>query len=181
MIVAMGASLLLGGGGYLDVKTNSTGSARRLPARLQVEAVHTARDQVVQPCGPRDVIDLTVLDGSRAQVLCANGDVRATTDGGQRWPKSYAVKNALALTVAEGGSGVIVKADPSCRGVVAVPIVSGQPAKEGQCVVAPAIDGRISVSNAGNAWWLLVGSQVFTAEEPIGPWTRTEQDPAPEG
>ena len=143
------------------------------------QSVHTAGDQVVKPCGLRDVIDLTVLDGSRAQVLCANGDVRSTTDGGQRWPKAYGVKRALALTVAEGGTGVIVKADPSCRGVVAVPIVSGQPAKEGQCVVAPAINGRISVSNAGNAWWLLVGSQVFTTDSPIGTWTSTEQ--APEG
>ena len=145
------------------------------------QAVHTARNDVVRPCGPRNVIDLTVLDGSRAQVLCANGDVRATTDGGRNWRKSYAAKNALALTVAEGGSGVIVKPASSCRGVVAVPIVSGRPAKEGECVVAPTVDGQISVSNAGNAWWLLVGSQLFTAEEPGGPWTRTKQDPGPEG
>ena len=145
------------------------------------QAVHTARNDVVRPCGPRNVIDLTVLDGSRAQVLCANGDVRATTDGGRNWRKSYTAKNALALTVAEGGSGVIVKPASSCRGVVAVPIVSGRPAKEGECVVAPTVDGQISVSNAGNAWWLLVGSELFTAEEPGGPWTRTKQDPGPEG
>ena len=145
------------------------------------QAVHTARDEAVRPCGPRNVIDLTVLDGSRAHVLCANGDVRATTDGGRNWRKSYASKNALALTMAEGGSGVIVKADSSCRGVVAVPIASGKPAELGECVVAPTVDGRISVSTGANAWWLVVGSQVFTAEEPVGPWTRTKQDPAPEG
>ena len=57
----------------------------------------------------------------------------------------------------------------------------------GECVVAPTVDGRISVSNGANAWWLVVGSQVFTAEEPVGPWTRTKQDrprgltPEPEG
>jgi len=147
----------------------------RLPGDAQ--GVHTASDLVVKPCGPRDVIDLTVLDGTRAQVLCANGDVRATTDGGQRWPKAYTVKRALALTVAEGGAGVVVKADPSCRGVVAIAIITGKAAKDGTCVTAPTIDGRISVSNAGNAWWMLVGSQVFTAEEPIGPWTRTVKDP----
>ena len=118
-----------------------------------------------------------MLDGTGAQVLCANGDVRATTDGGQRSPKAYTVKGALVLTTAEGGTGVVVKADPSCRGVVAVPIITGKAAKDGTCVTAPTIDGRISVSNAGNAWWMLVGSQVFTAEEPIGPWTSTVKDP----
>ncbi len=154
---------------------NAAKAWSRLPGDAQ--SVHTASDLVVKPCGLRDVIDLTVLDGTRAQVLCANGDVRATTDGGQRWPKAYNVKRALALTAAEGGTGVVVKADPACRGVVAVPIITGQPAKEGTCVTAPAVDGRISVSNAGNAWWMLVGSRVFTADEPIGPWTSTVKDP----
>ncbi len=137
------------------------------------QVVHTANDVHVRPCGGRDVIDLSVLDGKRASVLCANGDVRGTTDGGQGWPKSFNAKGALALSVAEGGSGVVVRADAGCRGVVAVPISSGQPAKDGQCVLATPIQGRVSVSNATDGWWLLAGGQVFTADEPIGPWNPT--------
>ena len=139
-------------------------------------AVHTPGDETVRPCGPRTVIDLSVLDGSRATVLCVNGDVYATTDGGGGWRKAYTVKSALALTVAEGGRGVVLKADAKCKGVVALPIVSGKPAKKGECVVAPAPNGQISVSNAVNGWWLLVGPKVFTAEEPTGPWSRTGED-----
>ena len=99
-------------------------------------------------------------------MLCANGDVRATTDGGQRWPKAYTVKRALALTVAEGGTGVVVQSRPVLQGGRRGAAHHGQAGQGRQCVTGPTIDGRISVSNAGNEWWLLGGAQVFTAEEP---------------
>ena len=137
------------------------------------QAVHTANDVHVRPCGARDVIDLSVLDGNRATVLCANGDVRGTTDGGQRLAEVVQRQAApWPSRSPRAAAGVSSRADPTCRGVVAVPIASGQPAKDGQCVSGPTIDGRISVSNATDGCWLLVGGQVYTAEEPIGPWTR---------
>ena len=105
------------------------------------QAVHTSGNLVVRPCGARNVIDLSVLDGTRATVLCANGDVRASTDGGQRWPLAFTAKRALALTVAEGGAGMLIQTDPTCAGVLAVPLVSGKPAKGGQCVTGPTTDG----------------------------------------
>ena len=142
------------------------------------QAVHTPRDEVVRPCGARNVVDLSVLDGNRATVLCANGVVRSSADGGQRWPEAFTVKRALAITVAEGGTGVLVQTDPKCKGVVTVPLVSGKPATGGECVTGPTIDGRISVSNAANEYWLLVGARVYTADDPLGPWTRTRQDVA---
>jgi hypothetical protein len=140
------------------------------------QTVHTSRDVMMRPCGSRSVIDLSVIDGNRATVLCGNGDVRASTDGGQRWPLAFTAKRALAITVAEGGTGIVIQTDPTCKGVVAVPIDSGKPTKGGECVSGPAIDGRISVSNAGNEYWLLVGARAYTAEDPLGPWTRTRRD-----
>ena len=44
-------------------------------------------------------------------------------------------------------------------------------------MVAPTVDGRMWISNAANAWWLLVRSLVFMAEEPIGPGTPTSRSP----
>ncbi len=46
---------------------------------------------------------------------------------------------------------MLIQTDPTCKGVVAVPLDSGKPAKGGQCVTGPTIDGRISVSNAAEA------------------------------
>jgi hypothetical protein len=140
------------------------------------QAVHTSGNLVVRPCGARSVIDLSVLDGNRATVLCANGDVRASNDAGQRWPLAFVAKRALAITVAEGGAGMLIQTDPTCKGVLAVPLDSGKPAKGGQCVTGPTTEGRISVSNAQKEYWLLVGERVYTTEDPLGPWTRTRRD-----
>lgn len=150
-------------------------------ARMPNDAfsVHTPSDQVKRPCGPRAVIDLAVLDAKRAEVICDNGDLRATVDGGTRWDKVQNVPDALALTISDGGGGVVVVSDKTCQGVRALPITSGVVAKDGECVNAPTQAGHISVSTAGaNVWWLLVGPQIYTAEDPAGPWNQTVKDAA---
>jgi hypothetical protein len=122
------------------------------------------------------VIDLAPLDAERAQLLCDNGDWLATTNGGARWQKVVRVKGALALTIAEGGRGVLIKADSTCAGVVAVPVSAGKLADEGLCVKATTQAGQISVSNAAATWWLLVKDQVFVAQDPTGPWLQTSRN-----
>lgn len=139
------------------------------------KAVHTATDLTARPCGAKDVIDLAVLDADRATVLCQNGVVRSTTDGGERWDETFTRARSLALTVAEGGTGVLVTADPQCPGVVAVPIAGNEPAAEGVCVPAPAKNGTVSASTAAGGWWLTAGSDVFTADDPEGPWNKTRK------
>jgi hypothetical protein len=136
-------------------------------------AVHTAANQLRRPCGGRKVVDLSVLDKERATVLCENGDVRMTTDGGQNWPRLFGTKNALAVALAEGEVGVVVKSDKTCAGVVAVPITEGQQAAEGECVGSNPVQSQVSVSGSASGWWLTVGKEVFTAEDNLGPWTAT--------
>jgi hypothetical protein len=161
-----------------------TWSRNRLPGRVMrvrptsATQVHTSRDRAVRPCGTRKVIDLTALDGQRAWVLCANGEVRATTDGGQQWSKSYTHKNALAFSMAEGGDGVLVTTDPECEGVVVKPISAGVLAPDGACVEGPVTPQRVSVSNAGaTSWWLLNGARAYWSDDPGGPWNKTRIDP----
>ena len=139
------------------------------------KAVHTAADQTVRPCGAKDVIDLAVLDADRATVLCQNGVVRSTTDGGERWDETFTRARSLALAVTEGGTGVLVTADPACAGVVAVPIAASEPAEDGVCVSAPAKNGTVSVSTAAGGWWLTAGNDVFTSDDPEGPWNKTRK------
>jgi len=138
------------------------------------KAVHTPEDEVSRPCGSSmRVLDLAALTAQQAQVLCENGDVRTTTDRGATWPKSFTVKGALAIGAVEGGGGVLLRTDSSCRGVVAVPVVGGKPAGDGECVAGKASSGSVSVSGTGEAWWLVVGDAVHRAEGAAGPWDRT--------
>lgn len=164
------------GGAAWSKPGDPTAAWSRMPE--STTSVHTSRDRVVQPCGTRTVIDLTALDAQRAWVLCANGEVRATTDGGQQWPPSFAkpVRNALAFTMAEGGKGVVVTTDPQCEGLLVRPVTSGELATEGACVEGDVAAQRVSVSTSGDSWWLLNGSRVYWSDDPGGPWTKTRFD-----
>ena len=153
-----------------------TGTWSRMPD--DSAEIHTASDEVERPCGARAVIDLAPIDAKRAQLLCANGDWLATTDGGARWGRVEKVKGGLALTMAEGGTGLLAMADEKCAGVVMVPVEGGERAGEGECVKTATADGQVSVSNASATWWLLAKDRVFVAEDPTGPWLPTRMDAA---
>lgn len=138
------------------------------------KAVHTPADDLARPCGSsRRVLDLAAISTQRAQVLCENGDVHTTADAGRSWQKSFTVKGALAIAAVEGDSGVVVRTTSSCRGVVAVPVVSGEPRGDGECVQGTARSGSVSVSGSDGGWWLVVGDRVHRAEDAGGPWSRT--------
>lgn len=138
--------------------------------------VHTPSDLVVKPCTDSEVVDLAPLDARRARVLCLDGKVRATRDGGETWPRETTVKGALAVGIAEGSQGVVVRADASCAGGVLVSSLSQGRLGRGRCVAATPVTGRVAVASAGSTWWLVVGDAVFRADAPTGPWTRTTAD-----
>ena len=120
------------------------------------------------------MLDLAALTAERAVVVCENGDVRATTDRGADWPMSFSLEGALAVAVVEGGTGVALQTVPSCQGVVAVPLVGGQPDGESRCIRGTAKPGTVAVSGVADSWWVVVGDRVHRAEQPAGPWERPE-------
>ncbi|MEO7420812.1 MAG: hypothetical protein ABIU87_00260 [Ornithinibacter sp.] len=137
-------------------------------------SVHTPSDSLVTPCPKKaDVLDLSTVSGGRADVLCADGTARRTTNGGGTWSTTFTVEAALAMTVVDTGGGVLMKADPTCAGAVAVPLIDGKPDVDGTCVEARATSGQVSVTGAGKAWWLVIGDQAFRADQAAGPWTAT--------
>lgn len=140
-----------------------------------VHDVHLPSDEVKKPCGQSEVVDLAVLDARRARVLCRNGQVRVTRDGGVNWPRETTVKGALAVGIAEGSQGAVVRTDSGCAGVFVVPLSAGVPGR-GRCVDAAPVAGQVSVASAGTSWWLVVGDAVFRGDGPNGPWTRTTAD-----
>lgn len=144
-------------------------------------AVHLPNDEVDRPCGADKVLDLTVIDAQHAYVVCQDGAVRATTDGGAEWPERFTVTGALSLGMLEGGAGVVVRTDPTCPGGVrAVAVASERPTGRGRCVKATAAPGQVSVAGTEQAWWLVVGDAVFRSDSTTGPWTRVAE-PLPTG
>ncbi|HZB67721.1 MAG TPA: hypothetical protein VE503_09915 [Ornithinibacter sp.] len=140
------------------------------------KAVHTPADELEQPCAGGRVLDLTGLGAARASVLCDNGDLRSTTDGGGTWAESATVKGGLALTLTETGTGAVVRTDASCQGVVVVPVTIGKPKGEGTCVKAAVAQGKVSISASGKGWWLLVGDRLHSSPDANGPWKPTGED-----
>ncbi len=137
-------------------------------------SVHTPSDSLVTPCPKKaDVLDLSTVSGGRADVLCADGTARRTTNGGGTWATTFTEQGALAMTVGDTGGGVLVKADPTCAGAVAVPLLDGKPDGDGSCVKAKATSGQVSVTGADKAWWLVIGDQAFRADQAAGPWKAT--------
>ena len=137
------------------------------------KAVHTPGDELERACAGGQVIDLTGLGSDRASVLCDNGDLRTTADGGGTWTKTATVKGGLAATLTETGTGAVLRTDTSCQGVVVVPVTLGRPKGEGTCVQAPAAQGKVSISASGEGWWLLVGDRLHTSPDANGPWKPT--------
>lgn len=140
------------------------------------KAVHTPTDELEQPCAGGRVLDLSGFGAARASVLCENGDLRSTTDGGGTWARSATVKGGLALTLTETGTGAVVRTDTSCQGVVVVPVTIGKPKGEGTCVQAVAAQGKVSISASGKGWWLLVGDRMHSSPDANGPWKPTGED-----
>jgi len=180
------AGFVTGGDTKCDLRLWSTGNAGRAWDKPKSAAdawsrvpddakgVHTPDAEVTRPCGSGRVLDLAALTAERAVVVCENGDVRATTDRGADWPMSFSLEGALAVAVVEGGTGVALQTVPSCQGVVAVPLVGGQPDGESRCIRGTAKPGTVAVSGVADSWWVVVGDRVHRAEQPAGPWERTE-------
>ncbi len=171
-----GCELTLWGTGDGGASWGDPASAANAWSRVPDDAttVHIPSDEVVAPCPDEaDVVDFSIVSGDRADALCADGTARRTTDGGDTWSTVFTDEAGLSMTVLADGSGVLLRADDGCDGVVAVPLTDGEPDGDGSCVEGDAEAGKNSVAGSGEAWWLVLGDEVFRASETGGPWEPT--------
>ena len=126
------------------------------------------------PCGRGAVLDLASIGRDVASVLCADGTVRTTADGGETWPDAFRVNGALAFTLLADGRGAIASVAEECDGTTVTALVDGQP-EESICVAgAEATPGDVSISVSDEAAWLVAGDAAFTAPETTGRWVQTK-------
>jgi hypothetical protein len=133
--------------------------------------------RTVAPCGAVPVVDLARNSPTGAQVLCADGKVRSSTDDGQTWPQSVDVPSALALDSKAVGSGVtafVARAKDGCAGVQVSTVVNGA-VTDMACVVTGegVVPGNIALSvPLPNTGWLVVGTTTWRSSDGLKTWSK---------
>jgi hypothetical protein len=126
-----------------------------------------------KPCDNRAVVDLAVLSTDSAQVLCADGQVRSTTNKASTWSDSGKAIGAVALAVRSADPGktyVALLGAPNCAGVQVRQV--GQ-ADDASCIVTPLPEGggQIALSLVKDGGWLAVGSKTMRSTDGLVSWT----------
>lgn len=138
------------------------------------KVVHTPRGAEARPCrGGAKVVDLLPVSTARATVLCADGQVRATSDSGASWSASGSAPGALAAASDGGTDTWVARAgDQGCDGIAVVR--ASRPTDVIGCAkvsLTGVEPGQVALSAAGSAGWLLVGDQTLHSTDGLKTWT----------
>lgn len=152
----------------------SGGWARRLDSP---NVVVTPAQDTAQPCGGRAVVDLSRTSAQQAQVLCSNGDIVQTGDGGLSWKSSGKAPGALALanrSTSDRISTYVARVVTSCDGIQIARVADGKDPVQLACVAVtvPATPGLIAISTPDEGGWLVVGDETFTGGRDLKAWRK---------
>jgi hypothetical protein len=133
--------------------------------------IGTASGSTAKPCGKAKVLELTVPEG-KVVVLCGDGQVTESSDG-DTWQLVGVVKGGL--TVASTGQEVMVvrAGGQDCDGLAVVDATSGD--RVAGCLpgLAEVTADEVSLSVAGDAWWLRVGDKTWRSSGGPADWRET--------
>jgi len=133
------------------------------------EAVATPVGELSVPC---EAVELAAVDAMHAAVLCTDGTLSVTADGGGSWTETDAPLDALAIGVAEEGY-VLAGAGEACEDGVALRPINfmGDALDDERCVAAqPDRPAELAVSANGGATWLWVGEDVLVSTDGGRSW-----------
>ncbi|WP_256793829.1 hypothetical protein [Terrabacter sp. Ter38] len=127
-----------------------------------------------RPCGPTTVVDLARVSATRAVVVCADGRLVRSTDGGGKWTALATVKGALAVGARDGAGAAqiyVARATDDCAGVE-VAKVSGSAASKVACVKTSldGADGKVSISVVDQGGWLAVADATWRSDTNLETW-----------
>jgi len=141
------------------------------PARVRAPAGRTGA-----PCGTVTVVDLARTAATSAQVLCADGSIHETSDGGRSWPSAGQVAGGLALDNRQDQSGTtayVVAIGSGCSGLSVSTVIRGETKQLG-CVDVPASPpaGAVALSVVADQGWLVVDKDTWRSRDALRTWTR---------
>ncbi|MBK6440721.1 MAG: hypothetical protein IPF90_00895 [Actinomycetales bacterium] len=146
----------------------------------QVAEVTNSNGRPSTPCGASgSVSSLVALSAGAALALCADGKAVETADAGASWVETARGFAPLAIdahVVAGRLAPTLAGLSDNCAGLAITTIASGGSSRVGCADVGVALGpqqrGRISLSSAGDAWWLAVGTDTFTSTDAGKTWSR---------
>lgn len=126
------------------------------------------------PCGTATVVDLARVSATSAVVICADGRLVHSTDGGANWPALATVKGALAVGARDVGGAATVdvaRVSEGCAGVE-IATVADSSATRLACVQATldGAAGRVSLSVVGDGGWLSVAGNTWRSDTTLATW-----------
>lgn len=130
--------------------------------------VITPADANAKPCGKDDVIDLSRASTEAAYVLCRDGTLRHTSDGGASWSDAGSVPGGLSIGFGQGGLYVVRGGSASdCAGLQVLKTTAGTKPTPVGCIESPgpADPGAVSLSVTKAAGWLAVGDETWTSPD----------------
>lgn len=131
--------------------------------------VHGPAAEVPLPCG--GAVELAGLDADRAGLLCTDGGVWLTADGGAAWAQAGSVPDAVTIAPTADGYLLAVVRPATCAGVGVFPVAAdgagtseaGAPdaAPLGCAPIEGATPGQIALAAAGANVWMWSGDTVI--------------------
>ncbi|CAN7469663.1 hypothetical protein LJR027_002986 [Terrabacter sp. LjRoot27] len=149
------------------------GGWSRLPGSDPTTVITPKRPDA-RPCGSTTVVDLARVSATRAVVVCADGRLVRSSDGGGKWTTLARVEGALAVGARDdaGTAAVYVaRATDDCAGVE-VAKVSGAAASKVACVKTSlgGADGKVSISVVDEGGWLAVADATWRSDTSLETW-----------
>ncbi|GAA2021995.1 hypothetical protein GCM10009740_08560 [Terrabacter terrae] len=156
---------------------NIDGGWSRVPGGRQPLVVITPGRQDARPCGATPVIDLARVSATRAVVLCGDGRVVGSTDGGSRWSTTTTVNGALSVSArTEDGTPTlyVARVSDECRGID-VAKVSADASVSVACINTSLqnAEGRVSLSIVAAGGWMAIGDARWRSAADLGKWSAT--------
>ncbi|WP_076261510.1 hypothetical protein [Intrasporangium flavum] len=157
-------------GGTWQAPAAVTGSwARRLDDPASIVAPKATDPK---PCGGAAVLDLSRTSATRAQALCAGGEVVGSTDGGRTWRAEGTAAGGVALSNLDDAGIVtyVARVVGACAGVQVVRVGTDRSTVVA-CVATRGVRaGQVALSVTAQAGWLVVGDRTWTAAGDLRSW-----------
>ena len=142
----------------------------------ELTTVRSPTGTTATPCTDPPVVTTDGIGSTSAYVLCPDGAIYRTTDGGTTFTK----RSKLAGTVALGGAGAgdelaAVTGTTGCDGVLVRRSADGAKTwTTGYCVVSATDTADVGIDlSAANAW-LVSGTHVYRSTDGGSTWTRVD-------
>lgn len=135
---------------------------------LEDDGVHSPAGSQDVPCsGP--AADLTARTQTEGAVLCSDGSVHSTDDGGEEWAEVGTQPGAVALALADDAYVVAAHGVEDCSGVSIVEVADA-PEVRGCAEGADAAPGQVAIAALDDRLWVWTGDQVLASGNGGAEW-----------